>query len=137
MGPTSRRRRHGNGAATTTERRAETAAQNHRADAPASMANLAPVLGLDEDRVKRMLDRLRWDGWVASLMRGMTERRQHRFFLTSRAVDLIYATDHQHPSPREEARASGPAASRLEGELPHDFRDRFALDHDHSPHLEA
>ena len=40
----------------------------------------------------------------------MTERRQHRFFLTSQAVDLLYTNDYQHPSPREEARASGLAA---------------------------
>ena len=103
----------------------------------ASVANLAPVLDLDEDTVRRMLDRLRRDGWVASLMRGMTERRQHRFFLTSRAVDLIYATDHQHPSPREEACASGPAAFPRERKLPQEFRERFALDHDHPPHLEG
>ena len=65
----------------------------------ASVANLASVLGLDEERVRRMLARLRSGGWVSSVMRGMTERRQHRYFLTSRAVDLLYNTDHQHPSP--------------------------------------
>ena len=70
-------------------------------------------------------------------MRGMTERRQRRFFLTSQAVDLLYATDHQHPGPREEARASGLAAFHPQGELPADFRERFALDHDHPPHLEG
>ena len=84
-----------------------------------------------------MLGRLRSGGWVSSVMRGMTERRQHRFFLTSKAVDLLYATDHQHSSPREEARASGLAAFHPEAELPADFRERFALDHDHPPHLEA
>ena len=66
----------------------------------------------------------------------MTERRQHRWFLTSEAVDLLYTTDHQHPSPREEARAAGLAAFHPQGELPDDFRERFALDHDHPPHLE-
>lgn len=77
----------------------------------ASVANLASVLGLNEERVRRMLACLRSGGWVASVMRGMTEeRRQHRWFLTLKAVDLLYTTDHQHPSPREEARATGLAA---------------------------
>ena len=63
----------------------------------ASVANLAPVLGLDEEGVRRMLGVLRRGGWVTSLVRGMTERRQHRWFLTRQAVDLLYVTDHQHP----------------------------------------
>lgn len=65
------------------------------------------MLGLDEERVRRILNRLRTGGWVSSVMRGMTERRQHRYFLTRKAVDLLYTTDHQHPSPMEEARATG------------------------------
>ena len=103
----------------------------------ASVANLAPVLELEEERVRRMLGALRRDGWVTSLVRGMTERRQHRWFLTRRAVDLLYVTDHQHPAPREEARAEGLAAFHPEGELPEDYRERFALDHDHPAHLEG
>ena len=67
----------------------------------ASVANLAPVLDLDEDKVRRMLGSLRRGGWVTSVMRGMTERRQHRWFLTRRAVDLLYVTGHQHPAPRD------------------------------------
>ena len=102
----------------------------------ASVANLAPALGLEEEKVRRMLGALRRGGWVSSVLRGMTERRQHRFFLTSQAVDLIYVNDHQHPGPREEARAAGLAAFHPQGELPDDFRERFALDHDHPPHLE-
>ena len=102
----------------------------------ASVANLASASGATEDRVRAMLGRLRSGGWVSSVMRGMTERRQHRFFLTSQAVDLLYTTDHQHPSPREESRASGLAAIHPEGELPADFRERFALDHEHPVHLE-
>ena len=102
----------------------------------ASVANLAPVLDLEEDKVRSMLGRLRGGGWVTSVVRGMTERRQHRWFLTRRAVDLLYVTDHQHPAPREEARAAGQAAFHLEGELPEDYRERFALDHDHPVHLE-
>ena len=103
----------------------------------ASVANLAPVLGLDEEKVRRMLGALRRGGWVTSVVRGMTERRQHRWFLTRRAVDLLYVTDHQHPAPREEARATGLAAFYPEGELPEDYRERFALDHDHPAHLEG
>ena len=103
----------------------------------ASVANLAPILGLAEDRVRRMLGALHGGGWIESVVRGMTERRQHRWFLTRRAVDLLYATDHQHPAPREEARAAGLAQFHPEGELPEDYRDRFALDHDHPAHLES
>ena len=73
---------------------------------------------------------------MTSVVRGMTERRQHRWFLTCRAVDLLYVTDHQHPAPREEARATGLVAFHPEGELPEDYRERFALDHDHPVHLE-
>ena len=102
----------------------------------ASAANLAPILGLAEDRVRRMLGTLRSGGWVESVVRGMTERRQHRWFLTRRALDLLYVTDHQHPAPREEARAAGQAAFHPGGELPEDYRERFALDHDHPAHLE-
>ena len=75
-----------------------------------SVANLASVKGANEDQVCGMVDRLRSGGWVSSVMRGMTERWQHRWFLTSKAVDLLYTTDHRHPSPREEARATGFAA---------------------------
>ena len=103
----------------------------------ASVANLAPVMELEEDRVRRMLGVLRRGGWVTSVVRGMTERRQHRWFLTRRAVDLLYVTGHQHPAPREEARAAGLAAFHPEGELPEDYRERFALDHDHPAHLEG
>ena len=102
----------------------------------ARVANLAPVLGLEEERVRRMLGTLRRGGWVTSVVRGLTERRQHRWFLTRRAVDLLSVTGHQHPAPREEARAGGLAAFHPEGELPEDYRERFALDHDHPVHLE-
>ena len=84
-----------------------------------------------------MLGALRRGGWVSSVVRGMTERRQHRWFLTRRAVNLLCTTDHQHPGPRREARAAGPAAFHPEGELPRDYRERFALDHDHPTHLEG
>ena len=102
----------------------------------ASAANLAQIMGLAEDRVRRMLGTLRGEGWIESVVRGMTERRQHRWFLTRKAVDALYVTGHQHPSPREEARAEGLAEFHPEGELPADFTERFALDHDHPAHLE-
>ena len=60
----------------------------------ASAANLVSVMALDEDNVRRMLNRLRSGGWVSSVMRGMSERRQHRYFLTSQAVALdVLASD--------------------------------------------
>ena len=102
----------------------------------ASVANLAPILGMTEERVRRMLGTLHNGGWIESVMRGMTERRQHRWFLTRKAVDALYVTDHRHPSPREEARAQGLAEFHPEGEMPSDYTDRFALDHDHPAHLE-
>lgn len=80
-----------------------------------SVANLASALNLSEDRVRRSLASLRRGGWVSSVMRGMTERRQHRFFLTRKAVDVLYVTDHQHPRPREEARAAGLAEFHPQG----------------------
>ena len=71
----------------------------------ASVNNLASVMETTEDQVRGMLGRLRSGGWVESVKRGMTERRQNRFFLTGQAVDLLYETSHRHPSSREEARA--------------------------------
>ncbi len=103
----------------------------------ASVTNLASVAGMTEDQVRRMLGALRRGGWVTSVVRGMTERRQHRWFLTRRAVDLLFVTDHQHPAPREEARAAGLDQFHPECELPEDYRERFALDHDHPAHLET
>ena len=102
----------------------------------ASAANLASILDLPEDRVSRILDTLKSGGWAESVMRGMTERRQHRWFLTRQAVDELYTSDHRHPSPREEARAAGMAELHPQGELPADFTERFAQDHDHSVHLD-
>ena len=79
----------------------------------ASVNNLASVMETNERQVRRMLGRLRSGGWVASVMRGMTERRQHRFLLTGQAVDLLYETGHQHPSPQGGGprRGAGPVPS--------------------------
>ena len=102
----------------------------------ASAANLAPILDLSEGRIGRMLAMLKSGGWVESALRGMTEPRQRRWFLTRQAVDLLYTTGHRHPSPREEARAQGQAQFHPQRELPADYTERFALDHDHPAHLE-
>ena len=99
-----------------------------------SVSNLAAVLGAGDRSIRRMLNRLRRDGWVWSVRRGMTERRQERWFLTRRAVDLLYATDHQHPAPREAARAELPAGYGRAA--PADLDRRFAQDHEHRPHRE-
>ena len=100
----------------------------------ASVSNLAPILGIGEQSVRRMLGQLRRSGWVWSVRRGMTERRQERWCLTRRAVDLLYAHDHRHPSPREAARAALPPG--YGAPPPPDFAERFARDHEHRPHLE-
>ena len=102
----------------------------------ASVGNLLPILGMTEDNLRRMLATLRAGGWIESVARGMTERRQHRWFLTRKAVDLLYTTGHRHPGPREEARAAALAGFHPEGELLEEYRERFTLDHDHPTHLE-
>ena len=102
----------------------------------ASAANLASALDVTDDRVRRMLATLRANGWVDSVLRGMTEMRQHRWFLTRRTVDAFYVNDHRHPSPREEARAQGQARFHPQGEQPAEFTERFTLDHDHPVHAE-
>ena len=84
----------------------------------ATAANLASALGMAEDRTRGMLGALLGSGLVASVRRGMTERQQHRWFLTGKALDLLYDTDHRHPDPREEARARGLAGFHPQGELP-------------------
>ena len=100
----------------------------------ASVSNLASVLGRRERSIRRTLNRLRRNGWVWSVRRGTTERRQERWFLTRRAVDLLYASDHEHPSAREAARAALPQG--YGAPPPADFAQRFTQDHEHQPHLE-
>ena len=102
----------------------------------ASVSDLAPVMDVSEERVRRMLATLKSGGWAESLARGMTGRPRRRWFLRSRAVDELYVADHGHPSPREEARAAGIARLHPEGRLPAYFTQRFALDHHHHAHLE-
>ncbi len=102
----------------------------------ASVSDLAPVMGVSEERVRRMLRTLKSGGWAESVARGMTGRPRRRWFLSSRAVDALYVADHRHPGPREEARAAGIARLHPEGRLPAYFTERFALDHHHHVHLE-
>ena len=99
-----------------------------------SVSNLIPILGRDEGGIRRTLNRLRGGGWVWSVRRGMTERRQERWFLTRRAGELLYANDHEHASPRESARAARPAV--YGAAPPADYDRRFARDHEHRPHRE-
>ena len=103
----------------------------------ASASNLAPVLDLAEGRVRGMLNGLRRGDWMTSVRRGMTEPMQHRWFLTRKAVELLYATDHQHPTPREEARAEARVWSGREPAATAELGRRFALDHDHPAHRES
>ena len=99
-----------------------------------SVSNLASILGTGERSIRRMLGTLRRSGWMWSVRQGMTERPQERWFLTRQAVDLLYAHDHRHPSPRETARAARPTGYGVPP--PPDFAGRFAQDHEHQPHLE-
>ena len=103
----------------------------------ASVSNLAPVLDMDESRVRRMLNRLRQGEWAASVRRGMTERQQQRWFLTRRAVDLLYVNDHAHPTPREEARAAALVESGRDPGAVAELGRRFSLDHGHPLHREG
>ena len=70
----------------------------------ASADDLSLVLDTPADRLYRRLARLRRGGWLASLRRGMSEPPRTRWFLTRRAVEWLYATDHAHPAPRERPR---------------------------------
>ena len=99
-----------------------------------SVSNLVAVLDMAEATVRRMLGALRRGGWVTCVARGMTERRQHRWFLTRKAVELLYTTDHQHATHREQARTASRDALDPGSGL-QDFR-RGPLSHDHLPHLE-
>ena len=103
----------------------------------ASVSNLAPVLGMEEYRIRRMLHALRRGEWVASVRRGMTERRQDRWYLTRKAVDLLYVNDHEHPTPREEAQASALVESGRDPRAVVELGRRFSLDHEHLLHQDG
>lgn len=59
----------------------------------ASAANLAPIVGLNENRVRARLVWLRRAGWLASMRVGMTEPQQQRWFPTGRAARELYTQD--------------------------------------------
>ena len=103
----------------------------------ASASNLATIVQMSADSVRRRLNGLRRAGWVSALKRGVTEPRQNRWFLSSRSVELLYSAEHLHPTPRELAIASGESTLGLGRQPPPEFRQRFALDHDHPLHLEG
>ena len=102
-----------------------------------SVSNLASVLQTREYRVRRMLHGLRRGEWVASVRRSMTERRQHRWYLTRKAVELLYVNDHEHPTPREKAQAAALVASGRDPRAVVELGRRFSLDHEHLLHRDT
>lgn len=70
----------------------------------ASADDLSLVLDTPVDALQRRLARLRRNGWLGSIRRGMIEPPRARWFLTRRSVERLYATDHSHPGPRERHR---------------------------------
>ena len=75
----------------------------------ATAANLASALGMAEDRTRSMLGVLLGSGLVASVRRGMTERQQHRWFLTGKAWTCCTSPATSTPTP---GRRPGPGAWR-------------------------
>ena len=114
----ARGRRYRDGTTVTTDQRTETTIENHRPDAPGQRGQ--PGAHPGHGRGPGEADAgnpARNEGWIESVLRGMTERRQHRWFLTRKAVDALYVTDHRHPNPREEARAVGLAELHPHGRV--------------------
>lgn len=95
----------------------------------ASVADLAPILGVPGPRLGAHLGRLRRGGWLGAVRRGMTMPPQQRWFLTGSAVAELYATDHEHLGPRELARGDGRMPLAATG------RPSLAVDHEHLGHL--
>ena len=102
----------------------------------ASSANLAPLLRRDRIGVRRQLNKLRDAGWLASVRRGMIEPPQDRWFLTRRAVQSLYVTDHAHRSTLEIARVGGHERFRALHASRGSPVEPIGLDHEHFPHLE-
>ena len=67
----------------------------------ASADDLSLVLDTPADVLQRRLVRLRRNGWLTSIRRGMAEAPRSRWLLTRRSIERLYATDHSHPNPRE------------------------------------
>ena len=102
----------------------------------ASVANLVPILDLGTRQLRRQLISLQDAGWLASVRRGMSERPQDRWFLTSHAVKTLYTTDHMHLTPREVARAGGLERRRSAIGAASAPAAEYAVDHVHRPHIE-
>ncbi|MXV79512.1 MAG: hypothetical protein F4X58_07605 [Chloroflexi bacterium] len=97
----------------------------------AAASDLAPILGVAENHLRKRLARLRRGGWLGSVRRGMTEPPQLRWFLTEQAVDALYATDHTHLGPRDLARGD---VWRYVLAPPQAAGPPFAFDHEHLGH---
>ena len=67
----------------------------------ASADDLSLVRETPAEGLRRRLTRLRRNGWLSSIRRGMAEPPRTRWLLTRRSVERLYATDHSHPNPRE------------------------------------
>ena len=103
----------------------------------ASAGDLAPIMGTSEGWLRRALRALASAGWAASLRWGVTQRPRERWFPTRRAVRFLYADDHRHPTPREEAQAQALAESGRDPGAVAELGRRFNLDHAHLTHLEC
>ena len=103
----------------------------------AGASDLALILATREHRVRRMLLALRRENWAVSVRRGMTAPPRERWFLTRRAVEALYSNDHQHPTPREQARAVALVESGRNPDAVTELARRFNLDHIHPTHLEC
>ena len=94
----------------------------------ASVANLAPVLGLDEEKVRRMLGALRRGGWVTSLVRG--HDRTQAAPLVPDPPGRGSALRHRPPAPCPQGGGKGrrpgrpPSRGRAARGLPGAFRPR-------------
>ena len=103
----------------------------------ASVANLAPVLDLDEERGEK--DAGRPAAGRLGHLGGAGHDRAQAAPLVPDPPGRGPALRHRPPASRSPGRRPGPqgqAAFHPEGELPEDYRERFALDHDHPAHLE-
>lgn len=102
----------------------------------ASAEELEPVVGSERQEIQERLETLRSSGWVGSTFRGMLKARQDRWLLAPSAVQELYATDHIHADQIEISKAGGRERLRDGHEPLGLWRQKFAVDHEHTPHLE-
>ncbi len=103
----------------------------------ASAGDLSSIMETSEGWLRRTLRAQASAGWAASLRWGVTQRPRERWFLTRRAVRFLYADDHRHPTPREEAQARALVESGRDPGAVRELGRRFNLDHAHLTHLEC